>query len=98
MQRSQIWETYPAYTGHIIRILAYSLSKERHTFVYWNVSCLPVNVASMDWGVVSIWHIPGAEHEASQECSWLERSINNVPEREITDKPAKMTLVRGHAM
>src|SRR6266702_1735304 len=32
------------------------------TLVYWNVSCLPVKVASMDWGDVSNWQIPGAAH------------------------------------
>ena len=48
-------------------------STETHTFVYWKVSCLPVNVASIDCGVVSIWHIPGEEHKALQECSCLKR-------------------------
>ena len=55
-----------------MRILVHDLDKEKRTFVYGKVSCLPVNVASMDWGVVSIWHMPGAEHKALQECSCLE--------------------------
>ena len=60
------------YTEYVIRILVHDLDKEKRTFVYGKVSCLPVNVASMDWGVVSIWHMPGAEHKALQECSCLE--------------------------
>jgi hypothetical protein len=55
-----------------MKILVYDLNKEKHTFVYWKVSCLPVNVVSMDWGIVSSWHMPGAEHKALQECSCLE--------------------------
>ena len=34
------------------------------TLVYWNVSCLPVNVASIDCGEVSIWQIPEAAHRS----------------------------------
>lgn len=41
------------------------------TLVYWNVSCRPVKVASIDCGAVSISQIPGAEHSALQECSCL---------------------------
>jgi len=41
------------------------------TLVYWNVSCRPVNVASIDRGVVSIWHMPGAEQRAEHGCDSL---------------------------
>ena len=43
------------------------------TLVYWNDSCRPVNVDSIDWGVVSISHVPSAVHNAEQECFnlWL---------------------------
>jgi hypothetical protein len=82
----------------MIKILVHDLDKEGHTFVYWKVSCLPVNVASMDWGVVSIWHMPGAEHKALQECSCLEAEMNEGPERKMADTPAKVTLVRCQSM
>jgi len=48
------------------------------TFVYWNVSCLPEKVASIDSGAVSIWHIPGAEHSAEHRCPSLLEIINLV--------------------
>lgn len=41
------------------------------TLVYWNVSCLPVNVASMECGEVSIWQIPGAAHRFKHGCASL---------------------------
>jgi hypothetical protein len=41
------------------------------TLVYWNVSCRPVKVASIDRGVVSIWHMPDAEHRAEHGCNSL---------------------------
>jgi hypothetical protein len=82
----------------MIGISVHDLNEKRRTFVYWKVSCLPVNVASMDWGVVSIWHMPGAEHKALQECSCLEAEINDAPEREIADTPAKVTLVKDQSM
>jgi len=43
------------------------------TLVYWNDSCRPVKVDSIDWGVVSISHVPSAVHNAEQECFnlWL---------------------------
>ena len=47
-----------------------------NTFVYWNVSCLPVKVASIDIGAASIWHIPGAEHSAKHWCDSLCRIFN----------------------
>ncbi|KIJ06643.1 hypothetical protein PAXINDRAFT_91705, partial [Paxillus involutus ATCC 200175] len=34
--------------------------------LYWNVSCFPVNVASIECGAVSISQIPRAEQRASQ--------------------------------
>jgi hypothetical protein len=55
----------------MFRMSVYRLDEAMHTLVYWKVSCLPENVASMDWGVVSIWHMPGAEHKALQGCSCL---------------------------
>lgn len=55
--------------------LSFSIGQEgqlhKVTLVYWNVSCRPVNVASIDWGVVSISQIPGAAHNISQVCSCL---------------------------
>ena len=45
--------TYLACTEYVIRILVYDLNKEKHTFVHGKVSCLSVNVASTEWGVVS---------------------------------------------
>lgn len=46
------------------------------TLVYWNVSCLPVKVASIERGVVSIWHMPGAEHRAEHGCASLSQSFS----------------------
>jgi hypothetical protein len=47
------------------------MNKELNTFVYWNVSFLPVNVASIEWGAVSISQTPAAVHNALQGCSSL---------------------------
>ena len=78
-----------------MRILVHDLNKEKHTFV----SRLSVNVASMDWGVISISPIPGAEHKALQKCSFLgSLKVNVVHERGIADTPAKVILVRVKAM
>ena len=44
------------------------------TLVYWNDSCRPVNVDSIDWDVVSISHIPWAAHNAEQRCFDLQSS------------------------
>lgn len=41
------------------------------TLVNWKLSCRPVNVASIDWGAISIWQIPGKEHNVEQECASL---------------------------
>ena len=41
------------------------------TLVYWKVSCLPVKVASIDCGAVSISQKPGPLHNAIHECSCL---------------------------
>lgn len=48
------------------------------TFVYWNVSCLPEKIASIDSGAVSIWHMPDAEHSAEHECPSLLEIFNHV--------------------
>jgi len=47
------------------------------TLVYWNDSCRPVNVDSIDWGVVSISHVPSAVQNAEQECFNLWSSLEN---------------------
>ncbi|KIO11053.1 hypothetical protein M404DRAFT_128040, partial [Pisolithus tinctorius Marx 270] len=44
---------------------------ESPTFVYRKISCLPVKVASIECGAVSISHMPCAEHVAVQKCSCL---------------------------
>ena len=40
--------------------------------MYWKDSCRPVNVDSIDWGVVSILHIPSALHNVLHGCFILE--------------------------
>src|SRR5260221_7528416 len=69
------------HSGQTLRILYHMASRSKHncenklvvdiTLVYWNVSCRPVNVASIDRGVVSIWHMPGAEQRAEHGCDSL---------------------------
>ena len=53
------------------------------TLVYWNVSCLPVNVASIDCGEVSIWQIPEAAHRSKHGCDSLVAQIITGPEKSI---------------
>jgi hypothetical protein len=53
----------------------------------------------MDWGIVSIWHMPGAEHKALQEWSRLGRENELRLKRKVTvGAPAKVDLGRVQAM
>jgi len=91
--------TYLVNTRRTKRMSINYLSTNGHTFVYWKVSCLPVNVAATDRGIVSVWHMPGAEHKALQECSCLEKHDKRYPTtRKSPDTPAKVTLVRSQTM
>ena len=53
----------------------------------------------MDCGVVSIWHIPAAEHKALHECSWLDIRVNIISKAKmIAGVPAKVILAQRQAM
>ena len=68
------------------------------TLVYWNVSCLPVNVASMECGEVSIWQIPGAAHRFKHGCasliSWWYSSLQVQSRKWILYRPAQVMRAR----
>ena len=67
----------------------------KHTLVYWNVSFLPVNVASMECGAVSISQIPGAAQIEVHKCSclWFANEGEIRPPRQHYT-PAKMDCAR----
>jgi hypothetical protein len=76
-----------------------STTKKHATFVYWNVSCLPVNVASIDCGAVSISQIPSAVHCAEHECSSLfDVELLRYKDTLDNDKPAEVNSAVFQAM
>ena len=75
-----------------------TLEARQRTLVYWNVSFLPVNVASIECGAVSISHIPGAAQTAVHKCSCLWFTLGSDIVISPSHAPAEMDRPRVKTM